>query len=114
MGGNGRKWMRWYIFLLVAGRSVGGHVGVDADAGQRVSMRQLLRVLEQDALEVFLVAGFQQPLAQIHVGHQRGERSARLQRVLGRFLIHPIQAFQLFSHSEGNVKQNENQVDEGK
>ena len=50
-------------------------------------LRQLLRVLEQDALEIVLVAGLQQTMAQIRLGQQRRERPARLQGVLCRFLV---------------------------
>ena len=54
--------------------------------GDAVGLRQLLRMFQQDALEIVLVGRLHQTVAEIHVGQQRRERPPRLQRVLGRFL----------------------------
>lgn len=47
---------------------------------------ELLRVLEQDPLELVLAPRLEQPLPQVHVREERGERPARLQRVLRALL----------------------------
>lgn len=49
-------------------------------------LSQLLRVLDDQPLEVLLRGRLQQPLSEVHVGEDGGEGPTRLQGVLGAFL----------------------------
>lgn len=48
---------------------------------------QLLRVLDDERLELLLVGSLQEFLPEVHVGEDGGEGAARLQGVLGPFLL---------------------------
>ena len=82
----GRRRRTTYIVAVAVPGEPGGAPVIHPDAGQGLLFGQLLSVFQKNPLELIFGPGFEEPLAEIHVGQERGKSPARLQCILRPFL----------------------------